>query len=408
MQKTNKKARNLIFNVKNKTVTFVIAGFFVLSGFSGYAIHVAAANCNSTSDCQAQINNLSNQNAQAQSNASALQLQAKSYQDAISKLAQQVVVIQSQIDANTATQANLQAQIVANEAEIAAQKAILASDIKATYVNGQMSTLEELASSKNLSDYVNTATYQNAVSSKVQSTLDQINQLELTLKSQKANVDQLIASQSSQRAQLNAAESQQSQLLNYDQAQQDQYNQQVSSNTAQISQLNARLAAINNAGGSRIVSSGVCGGGYPSQAVNPYYPGDGYSQNWGCSYPQDSSEDNWHMENRECVSYTAFMAYSKYGVSTANWGNAYQWIASARSHGFTVDLNPQPGDIAIRNRAPGVPEDVGHAMYVVSVNGPDNITVNEYNENYNGTFDQRTFAPSGYNSRGGLYFIHFH
>ena len=101
------------------------------------------------------------------------------------------------------------------------------------------------------------------------------------------------------------------------------------------------------------------------------------------------------------------MASSKYGVSTSNWGNAYQWITSAENAGYRVDQTPAAGAIAIRNIDYNEPGDVGHAMYVVSVNGPDSITVNEYNEHYDGTYDERTFNPSSYDSRGGMYYIHF-
>ena len=128
---------------------------------------------------------------------------------------------------------------------------------------------------------------------------------------------------------------------------------------------------------------------------------------WGCNLPQDNTEDNWGMLNRECVSYTAYMAHTLYGVNTRDWGNAYQWITAAENAGYTVDQTPAAGAIAIRNRDYSEPGDVGHAMYVVSVNGSDSITVEEYNEHYNGTYDERTFAPSSYADRGGLYYIHF-
>jgi len=101
------------------------------------------------------------------------------------------------------------------------------------------------------------------------------------------------------------------------------------------------------------------------------------------------------------------MVATKYGISASGWGDAYQWISAAESHGYTVDQTPAAGAIAIRDIDYSEPGDVGHAMYVVAVNGPDNITVNEYNENYNGTFDQRTFSPSSYDNRGGMYYIHF-
>jgi surface antigen len=245
------------------------------------------------------------------------------------------------------------------------------------------------------------------VQGKIQQTLTQITALQNSLKDQETQVQQLLATQQAQQSQLANTQSQQQQLLSYNESQQATYNQQIAASKSNLKQLQANLAALNTTSDSRIISSGTCGGGYPAQATNPYAPGDGYGPYWGCNYGQDSSEDNWHMENRECVSYTAYMVSAKYRVSASNWGNAYQWISAAEAHGYTVDQTPSAGAIAIRDRDYSEPGDVGHAMYVESVNGPDNITVYEYNENYNGTFDERTFNPSSYASRGGLYYIHF-
>jgi surface antigen len=270
------------------------------------------------------------------------------------------------------------------------------------YVDGQMTTIEELATSQNLSDFVDKQQYQTVVQNQLDSMIQEIDALQQQLQAQKTQVAGLVSTEQAQNSQLASAEAQQQQLLGYDQSQQASYNAQIASANSNISSLKAQLTALNNAGSSQIVSSGTCGGGYPTSTKSSRT-----GANWGCDWPQDNTLDNWGMDNRECVSYTAFMAFTKYGVAANNWGDAYQWITSAESAGYTVDQTPAVGAIAIRDRDYNVAGDVGHAMYVVAVNGADSITVDEYNENYNGTFDQRTFAPSSYDSRGGLYFIHF-
>ncbi len=400
--------RNKLYARVRKSPTLVLVLLLIVMAISGLGSKlVHAVSCSSVSDCQAQINNLNNQNTQAQQYVNSLSSRIQSYQNTINSLGAQIASVQQQLSANQAKQAALQQQITANEQEIANKKAVLADDIKTMYVDGQMTTLEELATSSNLSSFVDKQEYQSVVQSELNAIIQQINGLQKQLQSQKLQVAGLISTEQTQNVQLTSAENQQQQLLSYNQAQQAAYNAQIATDNSNISQLTAQLTALNSAGTTSVVSSGVCGGGYPAQALDPYYPGDGFNKYWGCNYPQDSSEDNWHMENRECVSYTAYMAYTKYGVSTSNWGDAYQWIASAEAAGYTVNQTPAVGAIAIRNRDYNVPGDVGHAMYVVAVNGPDSITVDEYNENYNGTFDQRTFAPSSYANRGGLYYIHF-
>lgn len=384
----------------------LITGLFLLSFFT-HVFPVQASNCSSASDCLQQINNLNNQNTQNQQSLNTLQTQASSYQDTINQLQSQINSIHAAIQTNETKQNELQQQIQNDNNQITQQKQVLGAYIRSIYVNGQMSTVEELATSKNLSDFVDAETYRNAVQSQIQTILSQISQLESQLKLQETQINQLLQTQQTQQTQLNSDEGQQSQLLSFDETQQAQYNQQIASNNSNVAQLDAQLTALNNAGSSTVISSGVCGGGYPAKAKNPFYPSDGFAQYWGCNYPQDGSEDNWHMENRECVSYTAYMAFNLYGISTSNWGNAYQWITAAENAGYIVDQTPTVGAIAIRDRDYSVPGDVGHAMYVVAINGSDSITVNEYNENYNGQFDERTFSPSSYDSRGGLYFIHF-
>jgi surface antigen/peptidoglycan hydrolase CwlO-like protein len=397
---TNKKSFFSRFSGWNRSSVIAVLMIVLLIGGVMPRI-VQAVTCNTAADCQAQISNLNNQNATASQSLNALQSQAASYQDVVDQLQSQISGLQSQIADNQAKQASLQEQITANEQEITAKKLTLSDDIKTMYVDGQMSTIEELATSKDLSDYVDKEQYRTTVQDQLNSIIQQIAALEQTLQGQKVQVDQLVSTEQVQDSQLANSESQQQGLLNYNQSQQGQYNQQITANGSNISQLKARLTALNTTSDSKVSFSGTCGGGYPSSATNQS------GAHWGCSYPQDSSLDNWRMDNRECVSYTAFMVSTKYGISTSGWGDAYQWISAAESHGYTVDQTPSVGAIAIRDIDYSEPGDVGHAMYVEAVNGSDNITVDEYNENYNGTFDQRTFSPSSYDDRGGMYYIHF-
>ena len=105
-------------------------------------------------DYQAQINALTEQNAANRSALSELESVAQSYADAIQKLQQQIDGLQASINSNMDLQAQLQKQIAEAQAEIDRQRAILAEDVKAMYVDGTPSSLEMLASSRDFSDYV--------------------------------------------------------------------------------------------------------------------------------------------------------------------------------------------------------------------------------------------------------------
>jgi surface antigen len=343
---------------------------------------------------QDQINSLNQQNADAQGAVSGLQAQAASYQDAINQLQQQISSLQTSIDSNTAQQASLQQQIVDTQTQIDHEKSILASDVKAMYVDGTPSTLEVLATSKNLSDFVDKQEYRTTVQSKLQDLLTKIANLQKQLQSQKAQVDQLLKEEQFQQDQLSSAQAQQAQLLSYNEGQQAAYNAQISANTSKISQLRAQQAAANSKLGTGLFATGNCGGGYPAAAGPGMWGGT-----WGCSYGQDNTADNWGMYNRECVSYTAFKAHQAYGYNPIGWGNANQWPGNARASGLRVDSDEEPGTVAIWDVGY-----YGHAMWVEAVNGDGSIIVSQFNYSYNGTYSEMKVSAS---QAATFHYIHF-
>lgn len=367
-------------------------------GFSVSPMAVATG-CSTVSDCNAQINNLDDQNSSDQSSLSQLETKADSYKQTIDDLQSQIDGLQTQIDKNRAEQTKLDQEIAQDKQQIIQEKAVLGDDIKTMYVDGQMSTIEELATSNNLSDYVNKEEYRVQVQNKIQDTLDQINTLEKSLQKKQSQVKTLIENEQTQQDQVQSSQNQEDKLLAYNSDQQAAFNAQIANNRRNIGSLEAQLIALNTTSDSQVIASGTCGGSYPARAVSPY------GGHWGCDYAQDGSLDNWKMDNRECVSYTAWMVHKLYHYNTTGWGNAYQWIGEAESNGIPVSQTPQAGDIAIRDADWSVPGDVGHAMYVVSARSSSDITVWEYNEHYNGTWDERTFNPLNYSAP--VYYLHF-
>jgi len=342
---------------------------------------------------QDQINSLSAQNSATQSLVDSLQAQATSYQDAINQLQNQINSLQASISANQTKQASLQAQIAQAEDQIAQEKAILADDVKTMYVDGVPTTLEMLASSQNLSQFIDKQEYRTSVQNKLQATLTEIAQLQAQLQTQKTQVDQLLGQEQFQQNQLNSAQATQANLLNYNQSQQADYNAKIASNASQIAQLRAEQAAENSKLGNGLFATGNCGGGYPTQATSPW---GGY---WGCNYPQDNTVDNWGMYNRECVSYTAFKVYQTFGYNATDWGNAIQWPGSARQSGLSVNSTPSAHSVAIWNVGA-----FGHAMWVEAVNSDGSILVSQFNYSYNGTYSEMVVSAS---QAATFQYIHF-
>lgn len=325
----------------------------------------------------AQIQALQQQNSNTQTNLIQLGSEAESLQDEINKLQVQISALQTQIQANQAKSDDLKAQIAAAEAELAKQKKVLGESIRAMYVEGQISTLEMLASSKDLSDFVDKQQYRSSVQDKIKNTLDKITALKLKLKDQQQEVEQLLKDQQAMQGQLAGQQAQQNSLLSMNQQQQDSLNQQIKTNNQQVASLRAAQAAANRKLGGSSVEAGDPGrGGYPT-----------YLYNAG----KDTLVDPWGMYNRECVSYTAWKVYQTFGRMPywGGHGNANQWPASAIADGISTGSTPRVNSVAIYSGGY-----YGHAMWVEGVSG-NTIRVSQMNYDLAGHYSEMTINGSG-------------
>lgn len=381
MKKQKSSVKSIIRHFKGAPA-LLTAALLVLGGISTFSARADVF--------QQQIDSLNAQNAQTQGVLGSLQAQASSYQDAINKLQQQIAGLQAAITINQSQQQTLQAEIDADQVKLNQQKSGLAQDLKAMYVSGQMTTVEMLATSKDLSNYVDQATYKTAVQNKIQDTLAQITALQNQLNSQKTQVQQLIAIQQQQQVSLSSSQAQQQNLLAMNEGQQASYNQQIQANQQQIAVLRAEQIAANRqlVSSGRVDFSGSCGGSYPATASGPY-------GTWGCDYSLDNTIDNWGMYNRECVSYTAWMVYKTYGYMPywGGEGDARQWPGDAQAAGIPTGYAPKVNSVAIYMGGPSDPW--GHAMWVKSINGDGTITVDQYNLYYDGNFYETTIPSAG-------------
>jgi peptidoglycan DL-endopeptidase CwlO len=335
---------------------------------------------------QDQINALNAKNADARAVVNSLQATAASYQDAINQLQLQINGLQASIDANKAQQASLQQQIIDAQAQIDQERAYLAGDVKAMYVDGTPSTLEVLATSKNLSEFVDKQEYRTTVQNKLQDTLKKIAALQKELQTKKAQVDQLLGEETAQQNQLATAQSQQAALLSYNESQQADYNAQIKSNSSQIAQLRAAQAAANRSLGGGVTSGDPGHGGYPARWDNA---------------PQDSMIDSWGMYNRECVSYAAWKVYETYGYMPywGGVGNANQWPGDAQAAGIPTSSTPRANTVAIWNVGA-----FGHAMWVEAVNGDGSLWVSQYNYDYTGHYSEMSVNASMARNLTYIYF----
>lgn len=385
--------KSMIHNQRNKQFTTKITNIVSLRKlFSVLAILVLLLSPimvytqSSADEYDEKINALTQQNEKKSDSLNQLGSQADSLEEAISKLQKQINALQSQISDNKSKIANLENEIRKAKKELAEQKDLLGENIRQMYLEGDISTLEMLASSKDLSEFVDKQQYRNSVQSKITDTLEKINTLKDKLSNQKVALDNTVKDLEARQSTIDDKKSEQNAILSLNQAQQSNLNSQIKNNSKKIAQLRAEQAAANAVlfGGNVPTGSAANCGGYPAV--------------W-CHAPIDSIIDTWGMYNRECVSYTAWKVWSV-GKHMPYWGgrgNANQWDDNARAAGIPVNNNPNGvGVVAISNSGY-----YGHSMYVEHVYGDGTILVSQYNAGWDGYYSTARISTAG------LVFIHF-
>ncbi|MBA2278991.1 CHAP domain-containing protein [Candidatus Saccharibacteria bacterium] len=344
-------------------------------------ITLASSQAANGQSLQQQINNLNAQNQQSQSNASALDMEAANFQDTINALQAQIDAQQERINEIGQKRNELQAQITEAEAEIARQQVILGKNIRAMYLEGDMSTIEMIATSKSLSHYLDKEQYRSVVRDTIKATLDTIKELKVSLTAQKVEQERLLSEQQAARDQVAAQRNEHSRLLGLNKSEQASIDARIQSNSSRIAALRKQQAAENarlqrrNGGTVRNVPDTT---GYPWANVEPF---------------PNAFPDPWGMYKRQCVSYTAWKVY-KNGKDMPYWGgrgNAKNWANNARADGIPVFTSPQKGDIAVSTRGT-----YGHVMYVEEVLSGGRIRISQYNAGWDGRYSEATISSAGY------------
>lgn len=343
---------------------------------------------------QDQINQLRTENQVNQSAVDTLLVEAQSYQDAIDKLQGQITIMQQNIAVNQARQEQLQADIAQKQTELDAQRKVLGDDIKAMYVNGQLSTLEMLATSKSLNEFVDSATYRETVQHKIQETLAKIGTLQNKLKQQSFEVSTLLSSQRAQQAQLADSQAKQNELLSMNRAQQADFNQKIAANQDKIRQLQLAQIALNQEGASQVSISGTeRGGDCDAGSGNGGYVLASGPMGDVCNAPKDSILDWAGVENRECTSYAYW--YFKRVEGNMDFtvsGDAKYWVQTSN---YPVRDAPQVGAIGVKTEGEWghvtIVQAVGPAMYKNVKVPAGSVLTSEMNGDFTGKF--------GYNLR---------
>ncbi len=350
-------------------------------------------------------------------NRSSLESTALTLEQKLANLQANIAVLGTEITSNQASQTDLAAKIVTSTEQIKNEQVLLGRLIRQLYIDNDISTLEMLASSKNLSEYVEREQYSLSVQSKVKQSVDRIAALKKEQENQKVLVDKLVADNQSMQRQLSSDQKDSANLLAMNQQQQTEYSKTIVVQSTQITDLQrqqaeenlrfereqAALAEAARKKAEALAAAQTAARQPVSVPVPEPTPAgiksiDGHNYPWAsASFPNEIS-DPWGMYLRQCVSYTAWAvaASGRHMPYWGGYGDAKQWDDNARAAGIPVDYNPRPGDVAVSKRGT-----YGHVMYVDGVNGDGSINISQYNASWTGTYSEARIFP------GNLIFIHF-
>ncbi len=308
--------------------------------------------------------------------------QAATLQAALAQLANQQAAITAQIAISQAKYDQLIQQIADTEQKIKDNQDALGTTIANMYVDGSVTPIEMLASSKNISDYLDKQEYQSSIRDQLTSTISTIKALKASLDQQKLDVGKVLADQKSQQTDLTNRQNEQQALLSSTKGQEANYQKLISSSQAQIAEAKATQALVN----SRINSSGgfvlIDGGSltaYPWNYSNcPMY---GYLSTGGAD---GNGGDGHGYGCRQCASYVAWR-FAKETNLYPSWGNAVNFTANAAAVGFKEGA-PRAGSIAVMDPAKAG-QSYGHVAWVesdpyINARGQTVIQVSQYNYDY--------------------------
>ena len=377
LRSTTPVSASLVSRASLVAMSALLAG----SGIFGLASHVLARDYNA--EIQAKQQEADNYNSEA----SRLGEMADSLQAELDKINGQISAIQAQISDSQKKINSLNDQIKKNEELIKHNRKAMGRILADLYVDDQISPLEMLASSKNISDYIDKQEQRNSLKTSLNDKIKEIKSLQKKLEENKKSVENTLRDQELQRNAMAAKQSEKAKLITDTKNDQNNYAVLAQKRNSEVAKLREEQLKENKKRFTVGVGS-VGTGGYPSAWANA---------------PLDAYVDPWGLYTRECVSYVAWKIAStgRYVPHFGGAGNANEWPSTAARHGISSGSTPKAGAAAVMNIGR-----FGHVMYVESVNGDGTITVSDYNRGWDGLY-RGPDAPGSRMSASGLTYIYF-
>lgn len=352
-----------------------------------------AADANSISELQDRIDELNQEVEQSEDALNDISQRADTLENKLAILRAQIAGFQSRIDQTNLKIEKIQKELKQAEERLARQKEILAENVRTLYKEGDVSTVEVLASSDNFSDFVNRQEYLESVKIGIQEAAKEVVALTKELEAKEKEQKDLLAQLKSQKSLLASKRNEQSTLLAETRGQEARYQDIVQSKKAELKRLMEEQAAL--------IAASQSGGNIIDANTNyPYihsdcFDSDGSFNGMRSPSPCDEHVDPWGFYYQQCVSYAAWRRSDLGMALDGPWGNMYypanarDWVNIARSRGYSVDSVPLfKGAIAVNTSG-----NWGHVAIVEKINNNGTIDISQFNANLNGRFSYVAGVP---------------
>lgn len=308
--------------------------------------------------------------------------EAASLANALAQITNEKNALQAQVDLSQSQYDKLVIEIADTEKKIKSNQDALGTTLANLYVDGQTTSIELLAGSDNISDFINKQSYRGSIRDQLSSTIQTVKDLKAKLDKQKVDVEKVLNEQKAARDSLVAKENEQANLLAQTRNDEATYQSLIADSATQIAAAKAAQAALaaraNSSGGYTLVSSGSLGAYTSLWAPNDCQmggPGGWYSYGG----KDGNGGDGRGYGCRQCASYAAWKVASVTG-RYYNWGNGGDFARNAIAAGYqNLGSSPQAGSIAVMWGNPG------HVAWVEAVDG-NQILVSQYNWQINGQY----------------------
>lgn len=352
-------------------------------------------------DYDQQIKRLKDANAYYEKEAYELRKKADSLTGEVELINQEKAQIQTAINQITDRINALDQEIARLEKDINDNREVLGDVLAKIYLNSNISTIERLASSRAITDFIDEEAQAQTMRQNITLKLQEIKQQREQVADKKEEQIKALALQKKQMATQQKLEQEKQALLDQTRGDEAEYKRLTNANNNRIEELRLAQKKANCAAiGGIWLDNGTCyrapqAGGYSIPQGTP--GGGGYPGHWAFA-PLDAYVDPWGLYTRECVSYVAWKVHStgRFVPHFGGRGNANQWPSTTARHGIPQGSQPKAGAAAV-----SMVGYYGHVMYVEAVHGDGTVTVSDYNLMWDGNY--RIYRRSA----SGLTYIYF-